>query len=309
MRHAIPRARPPTPAAVLTIDLGAARRELAALAARARRARLRRGREGRRLWLRPRRAVPALAQAGCRTFFVAHLSEGAARAPSLPEATIYVLNGLLPGVGPAYRASACARCSARGEEIAEWAGFARGRRPAALHVDTGMNRLGLSVPEALALAGDPLIDERRHRPADEPSRQRRTARRCRQRAPDRGFRAGPRGLSRRPGLARQLLRASSSDRARITTSLRPGYALFGGNPTPGRAEPDAAGGAPGGARSRRSATSRPARRVGYNGRWTRPRPRAARHPLARLCRRLSARRRAARRPGPRRRACAARSSA
>ena len=39
---------------------------------------------------------PALARAGCRHFFVAHLEEGVALRPQLPDAWIYVLNGVLP---------------------------------------------------------------------------------------------------------------------------------------------------------------------------------------------------------------------
>jgi alanine racemase len=41
--------------------------------------------------------APALWRAGCRTFFVAHLSEGIAARKILPEAALYVLNGLPPG--------------------------------------------------------------------------------------------------------------------------------------------------------------------------------------------------------------------
>ena len=38
------------------------------------------------------RAVPALARAGCRTFFVAHLSEALLARAAAPDAAIYVLN-------------------------------------------------------------------------------------------------------------------------------------------------------------------------------------------------------------------------
>src|SRR5262249_35727294 len=46
--------------------------------------------------------VPALAHAGCATFFVAHLSEARRARAASPDTTIYVLNGLLPGSAPAY---------------------------------------------------------------------------------------------------------------------------------------------------------------------------------------------------------------
>ena len=42
-------------------------------------------------------AAPALWEAGARIFFVAHLSEGVAARGLLPEASIYVLNGLESG--------------------------------------------------------------------------------------------------------------------------------------------------------------------------------------------------------------------
>ena len=98
-------------------------------------------------------AVPALAAAGCKTFFVAHLAEAEVRArASRPTPTIYVLNGLLPG--------ACAPCL-RAHGLRPGARLAGGDRGmggasaardghdagAALHVDTGMNRLGLSAGE------------------------------------------------------------------------------------------------------------------------------------------------------------------
>jgi alanine racemase len=44
--------------------------------------------------------APALAAEGCRTFFVAHLDEALAFRPLLPEAEIFVLNGLAAGAEP-----------------------------------------------------------------------------------------------------------------------------------------------------------------------------------------------------------------
>ncbi len=103
--------------------------------------------------------APALARAGCRTVFVAHLSEGIAARKLLPEAAIYVLNGLPPGAGAAFAGHALRPVLGDREELAEWAAVSDGRLPAALHVDTGMNRLGLSVAQALELAGDPVIGQ------------------------------------------------------------------------------------------------------------------------------------------------------
>jgi alanine racemase len=100
------------------------------------------------------RAVPSLARAGCRTFFVAHLSEAIRARAVAPEATIYVLNGLFSGTGPTYAQFDLRPVLGSFEEIEEWAGFCRAhsqKLKAAIHVDTGMNRLGLTVPQGLTL--------------------------------------------------------------------------------------------------------------------------------------------------------------
>lgn len=94
----------------------------------------------------------ALANAGCKTFFVATLDEAAAvRRAVPPPAAIYVLDGFFQNTGEAY-----ARIDARPvigdlNELAEWDVFCRRSRwdgGAAIHIDTGMNRLGFSVTEA-----------------------------------------------------------------------------------------------------------------------------------------------------------------
>ncbi len=102
----------------------------------------------------------ALWEAGCKTFFVALPQEGGDLRTLLPEATIYVLSGLLPGSAPLYLASRLIPSLSSPEEIEEWAVAtrARGGRPgAALHVDTGMNRLGLSREQVQALQSSPAL--------------------------------------------------------------------------------------------------------------------------------------------------------
>jgi alanine racemase len=96
----------------------------------------------------------ALAKAGCRTFFVATLEEAAAARAALPSAVIYVLNGLIQNNGDGY-----ARIDARPvigdlSELAEWDVFCRRTGwagGAAIHIDTGMHRLGLTITEAQGL--------------------------------------------------------------------------------------------------------------------------------------------------------------
>ena len=101
-------------------------------------------------------AAPALARAGCNTFFVATLAEAKALRALLPGATIYAFSGLMPGTAEIYRAHDLRPVLNSAQEIAEWASFcaSRGERLAcAVHIDTGMNRLGLSAAEIDRVAG------------------------------------------------------------------------------------------------------------------------------------------------------------
>jgi alanine racemase len=93
----------------------------------------------------------ALSSAGCKTFFVATLEEARAARAALPTAVIYVLDGFFQTCGDAF-----AKINARPvigdlNELAEWDVFCRRSGwsgGAAIHIDTGMNRLGLGVAEA-----------------------------------------------------------------------------------------------------------------------------------------------------------------
>ena len=216
------------------------------------------------------RAGPALWNAGCRSFFVAHLSEGLAARAALPDAAIYVLNGLPPGSAPAFVEARLRPVLGSLEELSEWAAFSRGRYEAALHVDTGMNRLGLTVPEALALSGDPRITAAgidlvmSHFVSAE--------------IPEDPVNARQIADFARVREALPALRGSLANSSGIFLDgahhdlLRPGYALFGGNPTPGSANPMEPV-------VRLEAAIVQVRQVeagmsaGYNGRWTAPGPR------------------------------------
>jgi len=106
-------------------------------------------------------AVPvasALAAAGCKSFFVAHLDEAIALRAVLAKPEIFVLHGISPGGEAETRAHRLTPVLSTLGQIAAWAAEARrcGRRlPAALHVDTGMARLGLSEAEVDTLAAEP----------------------------------------------------------------------------------------------------------------------------------------------------------
>jgi len=177
------------------------------------------------------RVTPALYAAGCRHFFVAHLQEALAIRALLPDAMLAVLNGLWPGDAPVYAQHGILPVLGSLPEIAAWTG------PALLHVDTGMNRLGLSAAEMEVLASRPeLLDgvelrwimthlvsaELAGDPANERQR-RRFAEACARLPP------APHSFANSSGLF--LGPAFGSDLA------RPGAALYGVNPTPGAPNP------------------------------------------------------------------------
>jgi len=222
--------------------------------------------------------APAVARhlfaAGCRHVFVAHLHEARTLRPLLPGAMLAVLNGLWPGDAPAYAEKGIAPVLGSLAEIEEWAALARalGRvLPALLHVDTGMNRLGLSNDEVEMLAAEParldgirLLFVMTHLVSaelpDDPmnaSQRDRFAQACVQ------LPAAPRSLANSSGCF--LGPAFGSDLA------RPGAALFGVNPTPGRPNPMRAA-VRLRARILQTRDVPPGARVGYNGVWTAQRP-------------------------------------
>lgn len=103
-------------------------------------------------------AVPALVAAGCRSFFTAHPHEGEAVRAAAPAARILVLNGLLPGLEALFLDRELIPVLNSLDDIACWSALARrtGRRlPAAVHLDTGMTRLGLLEADIDRLAAEP----------------------------------------------------------------------------------------------------------------------------------------------------------
>jgi alanine racemase len=97
----------------------------------------------------------ALAKTGCKTFFVSDILEAKRVRAVAPSATIYVLRGLYAGPRQAFAEVNARPVIYSFVEMAEWDLFVRSHRWAggcALHVDTGENRLGLSMEEAAAYA-------------------------------------------------------------------------------------------------------------------------------------------------------------
>ncbi|MDF8353806.1 alanine racemase [Ensifer adhaerens] len=102
-------------------------------------------------------AAPALYAAGARDFFVANAEEGAALRPLAPDGRIYILAGMWPGNEALFFDNDLVPVINSDEQLAVFmaALSERGDHPCVLHVDTGMNRLGLTVEQAVALATDP----------------------------------------------------------------------------------------------------------------------------------------------------------
>jgi len=97
-----------------------------------------------------------LYHAGARDFFVAIPSEGATLRPYAPKARIFVLSGIWPGMEETFFEYDLVPVLASQEQLVFWMSVVaeHGDHPCALHVDTGFNRLGLPLEDALALADD-----------------------------------------------------------------------------------------------------------------------------------------------------------
>jgi alanine racemase len=176
----------------------------------------------------------ALAKAGCKTFFVATIDEARAARAAAPSSALYVLNGFIQNTGEAYAKVDAKPVIGDLNELAEWDVFCRRNGwsgGAAIHIDTGMHRLGLTLAEAQGLiprinAGDHGISlvmshlacaESLHHPMN--ARQLATFREIASL-----FTGVPASLSNSSGI---FLGAPFQ-----FDMVRPGAALYGVNPTP-----------------------------------------------------------------------------
>lgn len=91
-------------------------------------------------------------QAGCRVFFVAHALEGARIAAKVPDAQIYVLQGIGEDSLPCFTETPQLLPVISCPEMLElWKNCAIGDRKAAIQIETGLNRLGFREDELLKL--------------------------------------------------------------------------------------------------------------------------------------------------------------
>lgn len=179
--------------------------------------------------------VEALTVLNCPQYFVATLDEAIQLRHVNAKAPVAVLGGLFHGAEEEYLAHNITPVLNSPDDIARWKNLVHQKEqslPALLHIDTGMNRLGLSADETSALLQDktqiegieiktimthfacaddkdhPLTKKQAHDFANIAQH----------------FPSAQKSLANSPGLFR-------SD-AYHHDMVRPGYSLYGGNPTP-----------------------------------------------------------------------------
>lgn len=186
--------------------------------------------------------VKALSEAGCESFFVAHPFEGRAARAVAPQAAIYVLNGMRPNTAPLYADFNLIPVLCSVPEIEDYGQYCAvsqrrtregGRLPAAFRLETGLNQLGLKpydlehgsnlshlfdvrliMTQLAHTEQEELITEQINR-----FEAMRTIR----------FGHVPASVAHSGAI---FLEANP-----LYELVRPGYALYGGNPVPGRPNP------------------------------------------------------------------------
>tara|TARA_R110000824_G_scaffold155226_7_gene327888 strand:+ start:49668 stop:50813 length:1146 start_codon:yes stop_codon:yes gene_type:complete len=184
--------------------------------------------------------VRAMAGAGVTRFFVTNVVEGAALRAVLPDATIYLTNGLPQGAEDAALAANLSPCLGSLAELAVWTAASKrvGRPlPAALHFDTGISRLGFdSIETAHLLTNADMLDSldlslvlSHLACSDEPSHALNDIQLQRFKRLAAAFPDTPKSLANSAGV---LLGAEY-----CFDLVRPGYAIYGGNPVVFEASP------------------------------------------------------------------------
>ena len=226
----------------LTIDLGAIRENYRRLAARLQGARCAAVVKADAYGLGAPQVAPVLAEAGAQDFFVALPCEGLqlreALAGAAPAPRIFILSGFETGLGPDFKQAQLVPVLNSLEQIAAWRAEAEDAPlPAAVHLDTGMNRLGLPQAEAETLAAEPerlmgleaLLMMSHLACAEEPDNPMNRAQLDLFRALRRRLPAAPASLANSSGVF-----LGPDFHFDLT---RPGVALYGVNPTPGAPNP------------------------------------------------------------------------
>jgi alanine racemase len=222
--------------ATLTIDLAALQANYRLLVRKAAGADCAAAIKGNAYGISVAEAGKALWDAGCRSFYIARPDEGAELRSLLPKAGITVLDGFYASEGGFYTAHNLRPALAQLSEAEAWAGISSGL-PCALHVDTGINRVGFSEFEFTALMRNTDVLKRLNvnslmshlACADDPASKMNEAQ-----------------LKRFKNLCKRLphIKASLANSSGIFLGkayhfdeVRPGIALYGGNPTPHKKNP------------------------------------------------------------------------
>ncbi len=218
--------------ALVTIDLAALTSNWKALAAQAGVA-MGAAIKGEAYGLGIEAVAKTLWSAGCRSFFVARPFEGAQLRAILPEALIFVLDGLYSGQADYYLQHELYPALISLDEAREWAASGKGK-PCAVHVDTGINRMGMTGQELTAVVA--MKDQLRivmvmsHLAcSDEPAhllnaKQHDLFAKYRAMLPD-----VPASFANSSGIY--------LGEGYLYDLVRPGVALYGGNPLPGKPNP------------------------------------------------------------------------
>jgi hypothetical protein len=184
------------------------RGELARAGAQAPHRRMRRRGQGQRLRARPRTGHRKARQGRLQDVFRGRSCRSAARARPRARGDDLRAQRICARGGEAFAEINARPVINSMTELAEWDAFVAAqnwRGGAALHVDTGMNRLGISPrkPRACAARAE---RESRHHAVDEPPRLRRNPRSPAQCQPNPALSRAAHALPRHSGLARQFLR-------------------------------------------------------------------------------------------------------
>ncbi len=181
----------------------------------------------------------ALYNAGARFFFVATPDEGVSLRNELPNAHIFVMDGLIPGAARLYEEKALMPVLNSIEMLEEWLAHCVDRNealPAALHFDTGMNRLGMRINETDAARA--RTDKFGYMPqmimshlacADQPSHEKNRAQ----------LALFQSVLQQFPGVPASLANSAGTMNSRDNhfQLVRPGIAVYGGRAVNGRKNP------------------------------------------------------------------------
>lgn len=233
----------PTPNAILTVALDAIRQNYRLLAAHAKGAEVGAAVKADAYGLGVEAVSQALWQAGARSFFVAQPSEAVTLRRHLPDARIFVLNGALESEIEGLKRSGAIPMINSLEQLALWRAASRSHpgAPTALHLDTGMSRLGLMPEEVeqlgreaerieglkiVLVASHPASSEELDSPQNALQNKRFH---CLAQSLPSAARDAPRSLANSSGIL--------NDDIANAGLVRPGFALYGGNPCPGDTNP------------------------------------------------------------------------